>query len=223
VSTVQTLSNQRPPRRVDGVPWTSARLEEAASAGGTWTAIETFTLDPVDEDPAAPAAREFTTEATTLASGWYRIVWLDVDSDEHAGQPEFLGPPYQPSLADVARAMRSRIVDDLGAILPGFTASTVPSDADVADYIVDAADFLTARVGLDVANGQRRLAQRVCALRAAVDAERAIARGKDNRRAQDLQKAFEEELAALLDAPGAQPASYRHGSFAVKTIYTASS
>jgi hypothetical protein len=220
VSTVQTLSDQRPPRRADGLPWTSARLEEATAPSGAWTAIETFALDPVDEDPAAPAAHDFTTESTTLESGWYRVVWVDEDLDEHAAQPEFLGPPYQPALADVARAMRSRIRDDLGNILTGFTATTIPSDTDVAGYIVDAADYLTARVGLDVPARNRRLARRVCALRAAVDAERAIARGKETQRSKDLAKALQEELAALLDAPGDTPVAYRHGSFRVRTIYT---
>ena len=221
MSTVKTLTAMRPPARADGLPWTHARMEEASAATGTWTAIETFELE-LDEDPSAPSPREFTSEEATLTEGWYRIVWLDEDGDQALEQPEFLGPPYQPTLAEVARAMRSRIRDDLGNTLASFTADTTPNATDVAGYILDAADFLTSRVGPDVPNRDRRLARRVCALRAALDAERAIARGKETQRAKELATTFQEELAALLGAPGDEPTRpNRFGSLRTPTIYTA--
>lgn len=72
-----------PPPRYDDEPWTQARLEQSATEGGTYTTTETFDLDPVDDDPAIPAWRSFTTTAGT-ASLWYRIVWLDDDGGTSA-------------------------------------------------------------------------------------------------------------------------------------------
>lgn len=70
-----------PPPRYDDLPWVSARLEESATQGGTYTTTETFTLDPVDQDPANPQPRSFTTELGT-ADLWYRFVWVDESGDE---------------------------------------------------------------------------------------------------------------------------------------------
>jgi hypothetical protein len=80
--TVITLTDFSPPPRFDGLPFTQARIEEAATASGTFTAIETFALDPVDADPESPASRSFTTEDATLDDGWYRVVFIDANGDE---------------------------------------------------------------------------------------------------------------------------------------------
>jgi hypothetical protein len=80
---VVTLEYFRPPRRYDGLPWTQARVEEATTATGTFSEIETFTLSPVDADPENPDARNFTTELASDDEGlWYRVVFLDADGDE---------------------------------------------------------------------------------------------------------------------------------------------
>jgi len=74
---IVSLTDYTPEPRFDGLPWTAARIEEASSAGGPWTGIETITLNPVDPDPSDPASRSFTTSLATLTAGWYRIVWID--------------------------------------------------------------------------------------------------------------------------------------------------
>lgn len=74
---IVNLTGYIPEARFDNLSWTHARIEEASSAAGPWTAIETITLSPVDADPAHPATRSFTTTHATLTSGWYRVVWVD--------------------------------------------------------------------------------------------------------------------------------------------------
>lgn len=81
--TVISFEDYTPPARFDDLPWTQVRVEEAAAATGTWAAIDTIDLDPVDTDPANPAARNFTTEAASDTDNlWYRVVFLDATSDE---------------------------------------------------------------------------------------------------------------------------------------------
>lgn len=81
---VITFEDFQPVPRYDETPWTEARIEEAATADGTYAEIDTITLDPVDADPSSPAARDFTTENATAANLWYRIVFVDGDGDESA-------------------------------------------------------------------------------------------------------------------------------------------
>lgn len=78
--TVVSLTGYVPPSRFDGLPWVQARLEQAATQGGSYTTTETFDLDQ-DPDPAHPATRSFTSELGTV-NLWYRIVWVDEDGDE---------------------------------------------------------------------------------------------------------------------------------------------
>jgi hypothetical protein len=82
LSYVVSLEDFRPPARFDGNPWTQARVEEAAIRSGPWVAIDTLALEPVDADPAQPQSRDLTTTQATLASGYYRVVFLDADSHE---------------------------------------------------------------------------------------------------------------------------------------------
>lgn len=84
---IVSLTDYIPEARYDGLPWTHARIEEAAAAGGPWTAIDTKTLAPVDADPSAPLTRSFTTTLATLYAGWYRIVWTDAALQESATPP----------------------------------------------------------------------------------------------------------------------------------------
>ena len=78
---VVSLTGYVPPSRYDDLPWVEARLEESATSGGIYVETETFTLDPVDDDPAHPIARSFTTQLGT-DNLFYRIVWVDDDGDE---------------------------------------------------------------------------------------------------------------------------------------------
>lgn len=84
---IVNLVDYTPEARYDDLPWTHARVEEAADANGPWTPIDTFTLSPVDADPSDPAARSFTATHATLQTGWYRIVWIDAALLESATPP----------------------------------------------------------------------------------------------------------------------------------------
>lgn len=76
-----TLFGYKPPARYDDEPWTQARIEQSATETGSYTALATVDLDPGDTDPADPATRSFTTEDATVGD-WYRIVWIDGNTDE---------------------------------------------------------------------------------------------------------------------------------------------
>jgi hypothetical protein len=66
-----------PPRRYDGLAFTSAQIREAATETGSYSTIDTIALFPADTDPANPTTRNFTTDDATLVDGWYVIRWVD--------------------------------------------------------------------------------------------------------------------------------------------------
>jgi hypothetical protein len=77
MTVVVSLQDFRPAPRYDALPWTDAQIQEAATAAGPWTTLETVALSPVDVDPANPRYRSFTTALGTAAEQWYRVVFLD--------------------------------------------------------------------------------------------------------------------------------------------------
>ena len=77
MTVVVTLEDYRPSPRYDGLPWTSAQIQEGTASTGPWVTLETQALSPVDADPRNPAYRNFTTALGTAAEQWYRIVFLD--------------------------------------------------------------------------------------------------------------------------------------------------
>ena len=107
---VVTLTDYRPSPRYDSLPWTQARIEEGATATGTFTALETINLSPVDSDPSNPAWRNFTTQLGTAPDLWYRIVFLDATGD--LGLPTFpvqnssTGRPIYATTTELARLVR---------------------------------------------------------------------------------------------------------------------
>lgn len=67
-----------PIERFDAIPWTQARVDEAALSTGPWTTIDTLALSPLDADPSIPQERNITTHLASSTMGlWYRIVFLD--------------------------------------------------------------------------------------------------------------------------------------------------
>jgi hypothetical protein len=78
---VVSLTDLVPPARYDGVAWTGAIVEEAATPDGpstVWTQIDTQqAIAPPDADPTAPAPRSVTTALAQLSTGWYRLVFTD--------------------------------------------------------------------------------------------------------------------------------------------------
>jgi len=77
---VLSFPNYTPPPRYDDLPWTIARIQSSSTEGGTYALVVDITLDPVDDNPAEPITRSFTTELGT-ASLWYRILWVDGSGD----------------------------------------------------------------------------------------------------------------------------------------------
>lgn len=135
---VVTFENYRPPARSDGIPWTEARIDEAATSTGTWVELETVALSPVDADPANPQSRDFTTELGTALNQWYRIVFLDATGDQ-----------AQPTTAvqNTAGASTYATVDELMRILKIRT----PTDEQLAAgdrVLVTAAGEIAAEIDL---------------------------------------------------------------------------
>lgn len=82
---VVSFQGYTPIPRFDDVPWTEARIEEAATSAGTWAEIDVIALDPVDANPASPTARNLTTElASDTPNLWYRIIFADGSGDTSA-------------------------------------------------------------------------------------------------------------------------------------------
>lgn len=88
---VVTLSSFTPGVRLDGKPWTQAVIEEGPLERGTFTAIDTQALSPVDANPEHPATRSFTTTKATREAGWYRIRFEDGE-----GHAQLSGAVYSP-------------------------------------------------------------------------------------------------------------------------------
>jgi len=69
------------------LPFVSALIRESATEAGVYSTIETIALSPVDSNPAAPAARNFTTNDAILADGWYIIRWVDAAGSTFDSDP----------------------------------------------------------------------------------------------------------------------------------------
>lgn len=167
-----TLTDYTPVATYDEVPWTQALLYESPSGDdGTWTLIETFTLDPVDPDPENPITRNFTSDAATLQNGWYQLVWQNSELDQSKTPPVQnvqTVRAYRPLVSDVAAWLRTRTVDSSGREVGTFTADTRPTYEE-ADRVIDlAVDKLEAKFGPNVAAELVGSAKNVVALRAAM-------------------------------------------------------
>lgn len=137
---VITFENYRPVPRYDSLPWTQARIEEATTATGTFTAIETQALSPVDADPENPATRDFTTEEATDTPGlWYRIVFVDANSDESLPTAPVQNGPAGSSYATV---------DELARILK-IRQPTADQEVAMQRVLLAAAGEIDAEVGSD--------------------------------------------------------------------------
>lgn len=188
---VVTILGLRPAPRQDGDPWTDARWEEAVTAAGPWTALETDPLIPVDPDPTEPAVRSLTTTEAQLVSGWYRIVFLDAALNEGptqafaaSGAGVLLPPsasmirdrsdylktlfPPDPLDPEVEDALRE-VVGDATALVESLTCRTLDAalaaDARLARLAVRAVTMKAERVGSIWAAKARRASIRSLALK----------------------------------------------------------
>lgn len=99
---VVTFTDYTPVPRFDAVPWTEARIEEAATSAGTWSQIDTIALSPTDADPSRPASRDFTTENGTGPDLWYRVIFADAGGDTtEPTQPQQNASPVASAYATV--------------------------------------------------------------------------------------------------------------------------
>lgn len=95
---LRSITGARPPRRFDGIAFDRVRWEESGDTIAI-TALDTQVIAPAP-DPATPPAYNLSTTEATLASGWYRLVWLDAVGTEEAGpwvsrsDPGTLPPSY---------------------------------------------------------------------------------------------------------------------------------
>lgn len=79
---IVSLEGFTPGPRFDAVPFNRGRVQESlSSATGPWTTLATVTLSPLDADPSNPQQRDFTV-TSAVASGWYRVKWLDASDNE---------------------------------------------------------------------------------------------------------------------------------------------
>lgn len=206
MSYTRSFEGYVPPRRYDGVAFTQALIREAATEGGSYTTIDTITLSPVDSDPSAPLARNFTTNAATLAVGWYVIRWQDAggsifDSDPVYYPSESAAGAYA-ELDDVREQNTARTI----------SASSHPSSDQVLDWLGQTAGILDAilrRNGYELpvpasASSALRMLEHFNALGAAAMVEQAAPTSDRRKEAQALwegaQRMLSDEL-IVLDIP----------------------
>lgn len=146
-SYVASFAGIQPPARYAPAgtvgPWTSVRASEAAARTGPWTLLGTAAIDPVDEDPAAPAELRVTVAGGALAAGWYLLELLDEAGNSQPFAPLYNGSSWRPSARDVA-AESAAYTNRAGA----FDDTTSPTAAEVEGYIDTAVREIAGRVGL---------------------------------------------------------------------------
>jgi hypothetical protein len=128
-----------PAARYDSVPWETVQGWEAATATGTYTLIDTITLNPVDADPANPAARDFSTSNGTEDDQWYKIRFVDGNGDvsEYTEpiqnvQDDTYAVPYA-TTDELARILKIRnpSAEQTAAMLRVLTAAALEIDAEL--------------------------------------------------------------------------------------------
>jgi hypothetical protein len=160
LTVVVSLTGVTPPARYDGLPWTTARIQEAATAAGSYTQIEAVTLNPVDSDPSDPLSRDFTSTLGTAASQFYRVIFRDA-----AGFDSPASPVVQNTTATTAYAT----ADQLSPLIHLNRATpTTDQAAAMTRVLLAAAGEINAEIG------RTSLAGWELALATEVNLERAV-------------------------------------------------
>jgi hypothetical protein len=174
---VVSFKDVTPDPRYDGIPWTSVDMEEAPTADGTWSVIDTFSLAPYDTDPKNPRTRSFTSENATQESGlWYRFTFNDdLEHVQQSTEPLLNTPDvretYKPTISKVASLMRSRTTDSMSNEIGTFTDKTRPTADEVEELIDSAADQVLAQVGTEIPESLWSDARTVIAMSTAASIE----------------------------------------------------
>lgn len=205
------LADFRPSPRFDGQVWTQVRVEETDDPAGSWSAVATKDLEPVDSDAAKPSLRSV---SASVSNAWARLVFVHEEEEDVPCAPVFVeGPSFLPTVADVSAILRARTYsgkhpdpENPMAVLAGgvqlgeFDENTAPTAADVEARIIPAAatDVLL-EVG-DIPGEFVGEARRISALRAATECERSyIPEQADETRTiyQTLRLTYKEEVEKL--------------------------
>jgi hypothetical protein len=191
-----------PSARYDGQAWTTVRVQEAPSNLGdtAGTLIAHGTLTPADTDPAHPLSRDFTAPGASLASGWYRVVFLDGVGNQQPTEWRHNAVSISPGHRDVGRLIRARTFA-AGAVQGTFLNSDQPGPTDptadeVDRIITDVANSVRAKVGTipdDLHDQARTVIKYGTALEIEVGAE-----DFDQDRYDRLKTQFDEQLKTLI-------------------------
>lgn len=152
---VRTFTGIIPPARADELPWVEAQIHEAETRSGPWVEIDSFVFTDPDDDPAAPAPRDFTTEEAQHATAWYRIVFADADGDTADGPWFFIDddgqPSWLPSVQEVAGLVWARTKEkgSGGQRVGTFTANTSPTAEEALRLIRQAGWRVAAKLTAD--------------------------------------------------------------------------
>ena len=105
----------RPTPRYDD-PWTEADIDGTPDVTVdpiVWTPIQTFPLDPLDEDPAHPQVRGFTMETVSIDVTNLRIRWHDAVGGEEFTGPIPVAPKYTlASMQDIRMRVGRELTDN---------------------------------------------------------------------------------------------------------------
>jgi hypothetical protein len=166
---VVSFTGYIPSARYDQIPWTRVLVEEAPAKTGPWTSLVTGDLIPVDVDPRDPETRDITVRGATLAAGWYRLTFLDDIGNRQPTDPVYNGTGITPAAVDIARRMRTAVVDEGGRPV-AFSDTTRPSLDDVEGFIRSGVRRVRMKVG-SVSDDLSDYAKEVVELYAAAQAE----------------------------------------------------
>lgn len=153
---VVSFAEIRPEPRYDGMPWTQAVIEEGASVDGPWSDVETIALDPVDDDPANPEARNLTSDNALNSENWFRVTFKDeVGNEQDPTHPIRFGESpiegnYVPTVREVAALIRSRTKTDMGREEGTFNDKTRPTDEEVVELVEQATADATGDLDYDI-------------------------------------------------------------------------
>lgn len=123
------------PRSTAAGAWTTVRIDEAASEGGTVVGSGTAALLPADTDPEEPQSRDFTLTGATLTAGWYRVTFLDGDGNEQSTEWVFNGPPIRPSVGDIGTLLHAYTTTEGSGEAGTFNDDTDPTGTQVERFI----------------------------------------------------------------------------------------
>src|SRR5262245_1252659 len=148
---VVTLIDFTPLPRYDNKKWTQAEIYESSTSTGPWTLLETKTIADYP-DATNPPTLSFTTELATLASGWYKIRFLDATGDQAIETTPVQNAlvtldAWAPTPDEVAALMRARTKDSSGVEKGHWTSKTRPTLNEVMQIIKGASDDVADRFG----------------------------------------------------------------------------